>query len=773
MEVDTGASDFELFLTLFEEADGLRGRAVYAAELVEPAEVRAAVKLYLKFLEDLADGAARRLSELDAGGLLSGGERASATVALAATFTAEPVEEVLAFWLRELGLEYRIRFAPYNQVFQQLLDPGSLLGANRGGVNVLLVRLADWVRGGAEAPERVAGEFVSALRAAAGRAAAPFLVFLCPSASDGERLAQAEEAIAAAFRGSSTVQVVRAGQVAALYPVPAVFDPHGDELGHLPYSPEYFAAVGTFLARRIHALAASRYKVIVLDADQTLWRGVCAEDGPEGVEVTEGYRRLQEFMRARRQAGMLLALVSKNNEADVAAVFAAHPEMPLGPEDFVAWRINWRAKSENLRALARELDLGLDSFIFVDDNPAECAEVEANCPEVLTLALPQAEEEIPAFLDHVWAFDRWAITEEDRRRAEMYGERLKRIRLAHQVATLREFLEALKLEVRIEPARADELARVAQLTHRTNQMNVAPRRRSEAELAALLAEGGAECLAVHVQDRFGSYGLVGVMIYRTAAEALEVDTFLLSCRALGRGVEHRMLARLGEIALARGLSRVAIPYVKTARNEPAYAFLHETGAEWEQTMEGGCLYTYPAERAAQVNYNPDVPADAAAGREAASAGAAPQVDYARIAGELRDPPKILEQVRARRRPAAAPAVIYEPPRTPLEAELATLWAEMLGLDRVGVHENFFDLGGHSLLAVQMLSRVREQFRVELALDVVFAGNFSVAELAKAIELDRIERASPDEYAALLQELEGLSEEEIRSLLEEEQGEGAV
>lgn len=769
--IDPEETDFELFVTLVEEADRIRGQAVFAREVLEPAQVKAAVESYLRVLERWSGGERSRLSELELAESLRAGEPDGPVVAVAATFTAEPVGAVLEFWFGELGLEHRVRFAPYHQVFQQLLDPGSLVCANRGGASVVLVRLADWLAGASDSAERVAAEFVGALRTAAARAAVPFLVVLCPADSGDERPADAHEAIRASFAGSSTVQVVGWEQVTELYPVAAVFDRYADELGRLPYTPEFFAALGTFLARRIHALVASRYKVIVLDADQTLWRGVCAEDGPEGIEITPGHRRLQEFMRARREAGMLLALVSKNNEADVAAAFEAHPEMPLRREDFVAWRINWRSKSENLRALARELDLGLDSFIFVDDNPAECAEVEANCPEVLTLALPERDEEIPVFLEHLWAFDRWAITEEDRRRAEMYGERLKRIRLAHQVATLREFLEALELEVRIEPAQPSALARVAQLTQRTNQMNVAPRRRSEAEVAGLLASG-AECLAVHVRDRFGSYGLVGVMIYRAAAEPLEVDTFLLSCRALGRGVEHRMLARLGEIALERGLSRVVIPYVKTVRNEPAYAFLRETGAEWEQPAEGGAIFAYPAERAAQASYDPDVQRSVAVEREVASAAAASPVDYARIARELRDPAAIVERVRRSGRPGALPGV-SEPPKTPLESELAALWAEMLGVERVGLHENFFDLGGHSLLAVQMLSRVRECYRVELPLDVIFAGNFSVAELAKAIELGRVEPATPDEYAALLKELEGLSEEEIRALLEEEQGEGAI
>ena len=163
--------------------------------------------------------------------------------------------------------------------------------------------------------------------------------------------------------------------------------------------------------------------------------------------------------------------------------------MPLEIGDFAARRINWESKALNLAELAAELSLGLDSFIFVDDNPKECTEVQAHCPEVLALALPPCAEDIPAFLEHVWAFDHARVTDEDRRRATMYAQQAERARLERQSASFEEFLASLKLEVRIAPATAEQLPRVAQLTLRTNQMNATTLRRTENEVRDALARG--------------------------------------------------------------------------------------------------------------------------------------------------------------------------------------------------------------------------------------------------------------------------------------------
>ena len=682
------------------------------------------------------------------------------TIAISATFTAEAIEPGLSFWLRQLGLPGEIRFAAYHQVFQQLLDPSGLFSRNSSGANVVLVRFEDWP---AAQPE----EFLAAVRAAATRLSVPLLVVLCPGA------ANFDEPVRRGVADLPSVYLLTAAEIASLYPVVEIHDPHGNELGRVPYTSLYFVALATAVARKLRAILAPPFKVIALDCDDTLWSGICGEDGPEGVLFDTPRLALQQFMSRRRQEGMLLTLCSKNNEEDVSATFQAHPEIPLRWEDFVAHRINWEPKGANLAALAEELELDLGSFLFVDDNPKEVQEAEASVPQVLALALPAEPEEIPAFLDHVWAFDRARITTEDLRRGELYAQRAERVRAQRSSGSLQEFLASLQLEVAIAPLGAGEVDRAAQLTQRTNQMNASCIRRTAAELQHLAGQ----CLAVHVTDRFGSYGFTGLAIYREEADALLADTFLLSCRALGRGVEHRMIARLGSLALERGLEWVAIPFTATQRNRPALLFLQSLASN-----EGG-IFRLSARQAAAVEYK------AAEGeriippsKEAPKAGARAPIPYAHIAATLRTPEAIQAAIDAASRAASqaaaseaasrrhVPARRIDPPRTALERDLAALWAELLHLDEVGVHENFFELGGHSLLAVQLLSRVRQLYSVELSLEVVYSGEFTVAALAKAVELKELEQAGGD-YHELIEELEGLSDEEVRALLAEEQDAG--
>jgi len=703
-------------------------------------------------------------------------------IAISATFTAEALEPVLAFWLRELKLDCQIRFASYNQVFQELLDPSGLLAGNRNGINVLLVRFEDWVRfrdqvSITELEEHVQ-HFVSAVRSAAGASPAPMLVCLCPASpsflSGNERArfaARSEELLQKSFADLGSVQLVSTAALQRLYAVPEYYDPHADELGHVPYTPEFFAALGTVIARKLHAARTGRYKVIALDCDETIWQGVCGEDGPQGVRLDDHHRTLQNFMLAQREAGMLLCLCSKNNPEDVFDTFRAHPEMPLALEHFTASRLNWGPKSANLRALAEELNLALDSFILVDNSATECAEVQAGCPEVLAIALPQDARDFAAFLDHIWAFDHWSTTAEDRNRAAMYVQERERARAARQASNLEEFLASLNLRVKIAPMTQDQLPRVSQLTFRTNQMNFTSVRRDETGIQQLLNSPGYECLTVDVDDRFGSYGLTGVILFRVNGGVLTVDTFLLSCRALGRGVEHRMLARLGEIAQERGLAEVRILFAPTPRNRPAEALLRSVGAPFEHRSPTGSTFHFPADFLAQVSYSTANPPPGGAVQERHAKGTPPTapspLDYAAIARDLCTPAQILEAVRAAslRRSAGTPA---DAPRSPLEQQLAQMWANLLGLSAVGIHQNFFDLGGHSLLAVQLLSLVRQSFNLDLSLKIVYRGDFTVAELAKAIELREIEQAGAGRYAEILKEVESLSDDEVRALLAREQ-----
>ena len=689
-------------------------------------------------------------------------------IAISATFTAESIQPGLGFWAAHLGLNYEIRFAPYGQLFQQLLDPGGLFARNRGGFNVALVRFEDWRAAGMDAS---IARLIDAVRVAAAFPS-PLILVVCPatSACQAEFPAQ-EAALCAGIADMPGVFYLSAGEIEARYPVAEVHDPRAAELGHLPYTPEFFVALATAVARRIHAIAVPPRKVIALDCDDTLWKGVCGEDGPDGIVIDPPRLALQQFMAGKGRAGYLLVLCSRNNDADVAEAFRAHAEMPLRFGDFVAHRINWEPKDANLGSLASELDLALDSFIFVDDDPKECTQVQSALPEVLAIPLPREDSAIPSLLDHIWAFDRARVTDEDRRRPELYAQRAERVRAERAAASLEEFLASLDLHVAIAPMADHELTRVAQLTARTSQMNTSCARRTESDLRALCAQPGWQCQTVNVRDRFGDYGLTGVLLFRADAGSLAVDTFLLSCRALGRGVEQRMIARLGEIAREMKLPRISIPFRVQARNQPALQFLKSLAEP-----DGDGVFTLPADAAAScgAGWQPAnrLPVDPGE-RGSPSACGRPPIDYLEIATSLRTPQAVLSRIQSARRSGPLPEHrAIDPPRTPLEGQLAEIWAGLLNLSAVGIHENFFDLGGHSLLAVQLLSRVGQMFGVDLSLEVVYTGEFTVAELANAIELKEIEQAGGN-YHQLIEELDRLSDDEVRALLAEEQESGGA
>ena len=538
-------------------------------------------------------------------------------ICVTATFTAEPLEDSLRYWMKELGFPFDVTFAPYNQVFQQLLDPSSLLSQNHMGINVVLVRLEDWQRfeKGDEADsalaqekiERNIGELAQALQLASDRSTTPTIVCIGqPSpavAADEQRNAlfqRMESLLADELAPLNSVYLVSSAEMTERYPVREYYDPFTDKNGHIPYTTAFFTALGTLLARKIYALQTPARKVIALDCDNTLWKGVCGESGPLGVEMDAPHRALQQFMIAQQEAGRLLCLCSKNSEQDVFDVFAQHPDMLLKREHILAWRINWQPKSENLAALAQELQLGLDSFIFVDDNPLECAEVKAGCPEVLTLQLPEQAERIPRFLQHAWPFDHLKITATDRQRTALYRQNAQREQARQGAASFEAFLATLELEIHISQMTPEQVERVAQLTQRTNQFNVSTIRRTEGEVAHLSRAGELEFSVVEVRDRFGDYGLVGVMAFKTQASALHVDTFLLSCRVLGRGVEHRMWKTLGEIATTRGLETVSVPFLPTAKNQPAFDFLSKVAGDYQEPYhQDGRLFSVPAQVAAQ------------------------------------------------------------------------------------------------------------------------------------------------------------------------------
>jgi len=735
------------------------------------------------------------------------------TIAVTATFTAEPLEGSLTFWMDQLGIPAAVHFAPYNQPFQQLLDPSSLTASNdKDGVNVVLLRPEDWGQGAgalaAQEIERNARDFMGALETAVGRAPTPYVIALCPPSADASAdptrralLDRVRGLICERSAALSGVYVLDPAGLGDRYRVGVIHDPYADKVGHIPYTPAYFAALGTAIARTIHALRHAPYKVIAVDCDGTLWGGVCGEDGPDGVDVEGPYRALQRFLVDQHDDGMLLCLCTKNNEDDVLEVFRRRPEMPLRLDHFVARRINWQPKSDNLAAMAGELDLGLDSFIFLDDNPLECAEVRARCPDALALALPAAPADVPDYLAHLWAFDHLKVTDEDRRRTLLYAQNRQRETLRAAAPTIEDFLAGLRIDVSFAPAQPAQVARVADLTQRTNQFNATTTRRSAGEIARLLATGDADCWAVEVRDRFGDYGLVGVVIFTTEAEALRIDTFLLSCRVLGRRVEDTVLARLARVAADRGRGSTLFPYRPTPKNTPIREFLGRLGAdpvEGDDPPAGAGVYTVPfavdallsrrdgsdltgvngrpREHApappatTAVSVSPDTPGSGTARRD--DAADLPQ----RIATDYRTAGAILDAMRARGAGRRA-AVPFVAPAGPLETALAAIWEQVLGVTPVGAEDDFFELGGNSLLATQVASRVHTSFAVDMPLHSLFdAPTVAVLAVEIARRQGESSRALEDKDTTMapgsrdrdrerqLTDLDLLSDEEVEAML---------
>lgn len=675
---------------------------------------------------------------------------------VAATFTADPLLTPLRFWMGELGLAARVELQPYAQVMQQLLDAKSAFTRNKHGVNILLVRLDDWIR---DLPtgetlrrvrahlERASDEFLAATQTLRSRTHVPLFVFLCQPSSNLPADYRALIAGLAArnyetLSALSDVHVWSHEDLRKLYPLDNYQDSVTDRIGHLPYENAYYVAIATLFARRIAALVKPPFKVIAVDCDNTLWKGICGEDGIHGIELTPARLELQKLLKRQYQAGMLLCLCSKNNPAEVEAVFRDRLDMSLRDKHLVAKRVNWQPKSANLRSLAIELDLSLDSFLFIDDDPRECAEVRANCPSVLVLQLPQSESEILHFLDHVWAFDRVTVTREAQRRTDQYRENQSRRLAMEHACDLQSFLDSLELQVDVQPMHSNQLARVAELVQRTNQFNLTGIRRRSDEIASAFDSRSLEIAVVNVRDRFGDYGLVGALFYRSSADLLDVDTFVLSCRALGRGVEHRIVRELGTRAKGRGLGYVALRYRETTRNQPAREFLHDCFDAFrvpsDEVVGDGTWVVFrvptqymtqlePRSSARQYGNNEPRMSVSHVSQEPVS-----KHGWHDTALELSQLPAIVTQVGkfvGNRLPASAGHTM---PRNSLEQLVANIFAEVIGAERIGVHDNFFDLGGDSISAVRTIARIGTQLGVELTLGQFFE-SATVAKITQSVE----------------------------------------
>src|SRR5450756_1818688 len=532
--------------------------------------------------------------------------------AILRSFTVEPLVPILKAGAYAGGVALETHLGEFNAYAQEILDHGSALYRYQPDAAVLAVQTRDvapalW-RGESAADDVLSrfggwiGSFRKYSKAALIVHSLEVPAVACGGILDAQREDNRAEAIQRINRGLRAL----AGQHRGVYILDydALVARHGREnwgdtrkwlTVRLPVASANLPHLAREWLRFLHPLAGKVAKCVAVDLDNTLWGGVIGEDGMNGIRLGAEYpgAAFQELQRALldlKRRGILLAVCSKNNPADAMEALNGHPGMVLRPRDFAAMRINWNEKARSLREIAAELNIGLDTIAFVDDNPVERKQVREQAPEAIVIHLPQDPMGYAqAVRDCPW-LERLTLSEEDRQRGEYYAAQRERVELERSVTSKEDFYRGLEQVAEIAPVNAQTLARVSQLTQKTNQFNLTTRRYTEQQVAEMADSPGWRVWSLRVNGRYADNGLVGVAIARVNGEVCEIDSFLMSCRVIGRTLETALLAHLAADAREWGAKILQGWFLATKKNAPAREFYRDHGFEVAERTEEGVLW---------------------------------------------------------------------------------------------------------------------------------------------------------------------------------------
>jgi FkbH-like protein len=377
-------------------------------------------------------------------------------------------------------------------------------------------------------------------------------------------------------------------------------DPVQRNMAKLPFAQEMVPLFADHLGRLIGALRGKAKRSLVLDLDNTLWHGIIGDDGVEGIVIGQGDATGEAHLAVQNGAlslhgrGIVLAVSSKNNDDVARKPFREHPDMVLKEEHFAAFQANWTNKAANIRTIAEALSLGVESFAFLDDNPAERMQVRDELPEVGIPELPADPAWYLRTLCAAGYFEAIAFSEDDRKRAAFYQTNAERLNLQANAGDMGTYLRALKMTIVFSPFDEVGRARIAQLISKSNQFNLTTRRYSEAEVSALQVSPDHATLQVRLTDAFGDNGVISIVVLKKGGEAWEIDTWLMSCRVLGRQVEEAVLQEIMATAKAGGARSLIGRYIPTDRNAMVAEHYGKLGFELvESGADGGTVWLLP------------------------------------------------------------------------------------------------------------------------------------------------------------------------------------
>ncbi len=539
------------------------------------------------------------------------------------SFTLEPVLPILKAYSALYGIALETAIGEFNTYSQEILDPNSALYRTKPGMAVLAFQTRDllpnlWNKYTEMTPEDVQLEIDNAIsnlknlfQIFRSRSQASMVVhnLEMPSVAsagvlDSQNASSQLEAIKRCNRELLGIACEYSGIYLLDYD--SLIARHGRDHWHderkwltmrMPITADCLHLLAKEYLHFLLPVTGKLCKALVCDLDNTLWGGVIGEDGMEGIRLGSEYPgashlALQRAILDLYNRGVILAVNSKNNLADAMEAIDNHPGMLLRPHHFAAFRINWQDKAQNIKEIANELNIGIDSIAFIDDNPVERERVRAELPEVTVLDLPEDPLQYASIVRDSPVFARLTLSNEDHERGKIYAEQRQRLELHQNATSIEDYYRSLKMELQIAPSTTMTLGRIAQLTQKTNQFNLTTKRYSEQQVEELGGNPDWQIYSFSVRDVFGDNGIVGVAFLRKEDETFEIDTLLMSCRVIGRTVETAMISLLADKAKCSGANSIWGWFLPTKKNVPAAEFFSDHKFTKVREEESGQLWKF-------------------------------------------------------------------------------------------------------------------------------------------------------------------------------------
>ena len=501
---------------------------------------------------------------------------------------------------------------------------------------------------------------------------------------------------------SSADVVVDSAHLACTVGLSDWYSPAEWNLAKVPFSDAFVPLYADHICRVIAAMRGKSRKCLILDLDNTVWGGIIGDDGIEHIKIGQGdpmgeaYLSVQRLALDLRSRGIVLAVCSKNEDEIARSPFRQHPDMLLRENHIAVFQANWKDKPSNIRAIAEELSLGLDSMVFMDDNPVERMHVRRELPEVAVPELPDDPALYGRTLAAAGYFETIAFSEEDLRRADFYQENARRANLQKQSGDLEGYLASLNMEITFQPFDETGRARIAQLINKSNQFNLTTKRYSESQIAAMQDDPAYFTLQVRLSDIFGDNGMISVVICRRAsADSWEIDTWLMSCRVLGRRVENMVLRAILEQAKREGAVQLVGCYIPTDRNKLVQDHYPKLGFRLARIKNNIAIYELNVagadiEGAPMTVKNIDPPPTATKNTKSE---AGTRVNGNKAAAGAAQPSQVSGTASL----------------AGMQAQLLQIWRDLLDREDVSISDDFFELGGDSLLGVRLMIEIEKKF----------------------------------------------------------------